>query len=226
MGREKILLGWSSGKDSALAFYQLQKSDTYEVMALLTTVSKEHERISMHGTREVLLDQQAASLDIPLAKVYVSRDHSTPMQEYEAKMQEALLKYQRLGISRIAFGDLYLEDIKNYRKELLGRIDMSPILPLWGQNTTELANNFIELGFKAIITCVDTTMLDKQFSGRYFDKQLLSELPAKVDPCGENGEFHTFVFDGPIFNDAVKFIKGDFSLRDNRFYSCDLVPVP
>jgi len=223
--KEKILFTWSGGKDSALALYELQKNSHYDVIALLTTVTKDYERISMHGVREVLLDQQASALGIPLEKAYISKNHSTSNEEYEAKMKEVLLKYKAQGISSVAFGDLYLEDVRQYREEQLSKVEMTPVFPLWGKDTSQLANRFISDGFKAIITCVDTTLLDKDFSGRLYDETFLTELPPSVDPCGENGEFHSFVFNGPNLKQAVSIKKGEIVLRDNRFCYCDVEAV-
>ncbi|MFH1428684.1 MAG: diphthine--ammonia ligase [Candidatus Margulisiibacteriota bacterium] len=221
--KKKALFCWSGGKDSAMALYALQKNKDYEITALLTTVTKGYDRISMHGVREVLLDQQAAAIGISLEKVFISQKSSN--EEYGAKMHEVLTRYKDLGVSAAVFGDLYLEDVRQYREKQLQKVNMEAIFPIWQNNTTENAHTFIDMGFKTIITCVDTNQLDKSFTGREFSKQFINDLPDTVDPCGENGEFHSFVFDGPCFNHAVDFKKGETVLRDNRFYYCDLVPV-
>ncbi|PIP18914.1 MAG: ATP-binding protein, partial [Candidatus Omnitrophica bacterium CG23_combo_of_CG06-09_8_20_14_all_41_10] len=188
---EKVLFTWSGGKDSAMALYELQKVYNYKILALLTTITDGYDRISMHGVRNSLLEQQIESLGFPLEKVHISKDSSN--EEYEAKMKNALLRYQAQGVSSVAFGDIFLEDLRRYREKNLSKIGLKGIFPLWMRNTAELARTFIDLGFKAIITCIDSKFLDKSFAGRVFDKQFLSELPSSVDPCGENGEFHSFV---------------------------------
>jgi len=220
---EKIIFTWSGGKDSAMALYELQRTHSYEVSALLTTITEDYERISMHGVRRILLERQADSLGLSLEKVFISKNTSN--EEYESKMQEALIKYRATGVSSVVFGDIFLEDLRKYREDNLSKVDMKGIFPIWKRDTTELAHTFIDLGFKAVVTCVDSNVLDKKFVGRVFDEQFLSELPSTVDPCGENGEFHSFVYDGPIFRERIAFTMGDIVLRDNRFYFCDLIPV-
>jgi uncharacterized protein (TIGR00290 family) len=220
---ERTLFTWSGGKDSVMALYELQKAGDYEILALLTTVTKDYDRISMHGVRRVLLKQQADSLGYRLEQVFISKSASN--EEYETKMREILEKYLKAGISTVVFGDIFLEDIRKYREENLSKIGMKAVFPIWKRNTTELAHTFIDLGFKAVITCVDSKVLDKGFVGRRFDEQFLSELPSSVDPCGENGEFHSFVYDGPIFRESLLFEPGDVVLRDDRFYFCDLIPL-
>jgi uncharacterized protein (TIGR00290 family) len=232
--KEKVLLAWSGGKDSALALYELLQNDGYDVAALLTTVTEDYGRISMHGVREVLLDCQAESMGLPLEKVYITKDSSN--EEYEARMAEKLAHCRDQGIPSVAFGDIFLEDLRRYREEKLAKANMKAIFPLWKRQTEEIAREFIRLGFKAIITCVDTHALDavgdarraplqfKDFVGREFDEDFLSELPQHVDPCGENGEFHSFVYDGPLFKEPVRFTKGEIVLRDERFCYCDLEP--
>ena len=219
---EPVVLTWSGGKDSALALHYLKNSRQYQITSLLTTITKDYNRISMHGVRSILLDNQSESLGLPIEKVFISKNSSN--EEYENQMREKLLFYQRQGVSSVAFGDLFLEDIRKYREQNLSKVTMKGIFPLWKKNTQELARQFIELGFKAVIICVDSQKLDKKFVGRYFDRQFLSDLPANVDPCGENGEFHSFVFDGPIFKKPISFKIGDIVLREKRFYFCDLIP--
>ena len=221
---EKILFCWSGGKDSALALHEIQCHNAYEVIALLTTVTEEYNRVSMHGIRRVLLDQQAVSLQYPLEKVFISKN--SPEGEYESRMEELLLKYLNKGVTSVAFGDIFLEDVRTYREHNLSKIGMKGIFPLWKRDTSELALVFTERGFKAVITCVDSNFLDKTFVGRTFDKQFLSELPPHIDPCGEHGEFHSFVFDGPIFRKRILHTTGEVVFRDNRFYYCDVIPVP
>ena len=220
---EKIIFTWSGGKDSAMALYELQRTHSYEVSALLTTITEDYERISMHGVRRILLERQADSLGVSLEKVFISKNTSN--EEYESKMQEALIKYRATGVSSVVFGDIFLEDLRKYREDNLSKVDMKGIFPIWKRDTTELAHTFIDLDFKAFVTCVDSNVLDKKFVGRVFDEQFLSELPSTVDACGENGEFHSFAYDGPIFRERIAFTVGDIVLRDNRFYFCDLIPV-
>lgn len=223
MTMEKIIFTWSGGKDSAMALYELRKVYGYKILALLTTVTDGYDRISMHGVRNMLLEQQIESLGLPLEKIHISKDSTN--KEYETEMKNALLHYQAQGVSSVAFGDIFLEDLRRYREDNLSKIGLKGIFPLWRRNTTVLAHAFIDLGFKAVITCVDSKCLDKSFAGRVFDKQFLSELPLNVDPCGENGEFHSFVYGGPIFKSQIPYEKGEIVFKDNRFYYCDLIPI-
>ncbi len=220
---ERMLFAWSGGKDSALALHELRMNGGYEVVALLTTVTRDYDRVSMHGVRTVLLEQQAESLGIPLEKVDIAA--GAPNDEYDARMRETLLPYKQRGISFVVFGDIFLEDVRKYREDNLSRIGMKALFPLWKRDTAELARRFIALGFKAVTTCIDSNVLDRRFVGRAFDERFLSELPLAVDPCGENGEFHSFVYDGPIFRERIRCRKGKVVLRDDRFYYCDLMPV-
>ena len=220
---EKIILTWSGGKDSAMALYELKKTGDYQVIVLITTVTKDYDRISMHGVRRILLEYQAASLGYPLKQVYISSTASN--DEYEARMQEILEEYLKKGVSTVAFGDIFLEDLRAYREENLSRIGMKAVFPIWKKDTTEVAHTFIALGFKAVITCIDSGVLDKGFVGRIYDEQFLTELPPNVDPCGENGEFHSFVYEGPMFRKSLPYKLGKIVLRDERFYFCDLIPL-
>lgn len=219
---EEILMSWSGGKDSCLALYEIQRARLYRVAALLTTVTRDFDRISMHGVRRVLLEQQAASLDLPLHEVFISKDATN--HEYEAKMAEAFRLYRDRNIARVVFGDLFLEEIRAYRDQFLARHDMRGLYPVWRRNTTEFIREFIGLGFKAVATCVDGKVLDSSFAGMMIDENFISTLPSHVDPCGENGEFHTFVFDGPNFKEPVRFSVGEKVARDS-FWFCDLVPT-
>ncbi|MFA6448625.1 MAG: diphthine--ammonia ligase [bacterium] len=219
----KALFAWSGGKDSAMALYVMKENSDFDIRALMTTVTEGYNRTSMHGVRVELLDRQVASIGIPLEKVYISKKSSN--EEYEEKMAAILLRYKELGVSFVAFGDLFLEDLKKYREDNLAKVDVMGIFPIWKKDTAQTAQAFIDLGFKAIITCVDTNHLDGSFAGRAFDESFLSDLPESVDPCGENGEFHSFVFDGPIFKDKIIFEKGEVILRDGRYMFCDLIPV-
>jgi uncharacterized protein (TIGR00290 family) len=220
---EKVLFTWSGGKDSAMALYELEMSEGCEIAALLTTVTQDYDRISMHGVRRSLLQQQAESLRLPLEIMRISKDAAN--EEYDVRMANTLVRYREQGVSRVVFGDIFLEDVRRYRQDNLERVGMTGLFPLWGRDTRVLAQEFIDLGFKAVLTCVDSEFLDGKFAGRVYDRDFLSELPEGVDPCGENGEFHSFVYDGPIFRETVLHRKGKVVLRDNRFYYCDLMPV-
>lgn len=187
----KVLLSWSGGKDSSLALHEIHQRLKFEVEALITTVTADYERVSMHGFRNSLLQEQVESLNLPVEKVEISKNATN--EEYQSRMEEALLKYKNRGISSVVFGDLFLEDIKEYREKLLGKIGMECLFPIWGRDTVKLAQEFVDMGFKAITVCVDSNVLSKEFAGRDFDEQFLNDLPAGIDPCGENGEFHTFV---------------------------------
>ena len=219
--KKSILLAWSGGKDSALCLEELIKEDKYKI-TLLTTITKDYERISMHGVRSVLLDRHIESLRLPIEKAFIPRECSN--EEYERRMEDILKKYISTGVNSVAFGDIYLEDLKEYREANLSKVGMKGLFPLWKKGTKELAQTFIDKGFRAIITCVDSELLDKEFIGRIYDEQFIADLPSNVDPCGENGEFHSFVFEGPIFRYKIPFYKGDIVLRDQRFYFCDLLP--
>jgi uncharacterized protein (TIGR00290 family) len=219
--KNAALLAWSGGKDSALALYELTRPGSMEVVALLTTVTEGYDRISMHGVRRELLAEQAQALGYPLEQVNIPQQCTNEI--YEQRMQQALEKYHRAGIRQCAFGDLFLEDVRAYREERLSRIGMRGIFPLWGRNTTEAARQFVQLGFRAIVVCVDTQALDGAYAGREYDDAFLNELPPGVDPCGENGEFHTLVYAGPVFRRPIQVERGEKVLRDHRFYYCDLV---
>jgi uncharacterized protein (TIGR00290 family) len=219
--KRKLLLAWSGGKDSALALHELNKLADVEVAALLTTVTEGYDRISMHGVRRKLLIEQAEALGLPLEEILIPQKCSNEI--YEERMRQALEKFQPEAISAAAFGDLFLQGIRSYREKRMATIGMEAVFPLWGRNTNDLARQFIQLGFRAIVVCVDTEVLSGEFSGREYDADFIRDLPAGIDPCGENGEFHTFVYDGPIFNRPVRVHKGEKLLRDNRFFYCDLV---
>jgi uncharacterized protein (TIGR00290 family) len=221
--REKILLSWSGGKDSALALYELMMNSECEIVALLTTVNEDYDRISLHGVRSSLLEHQASSLYLPIEKVMIYKDISE--ESYESKMREVLVRHQAKGVAAVVFGDIFLESVRDRRVEKLSQIGMKAIFPLWGKDTNEMAVQLINLGFKAIVVCIDTHVLDKQFIGREYNQEFLSELPAEVDPCGENGEFHTLVYDGPIFSRPIKHELGEVVLREKRFLFCDLLPA-
>jgi uncharacterized protein (TIGR00290 family) len=218
--RDKILFSWSGGKDSALALHSILHNKEFEVAALLTTVTADYDRICMHGVRRELLEKQAESIGLPLEKIPISKKSST--EEYEDKMKTVLLRCKNEGVTAVAFGDIFLEDLKRYREENLAKIGLKGIFPLWKQKSYILAKKFIGSGFKAIITCVDSRQLDGKFCGREFDEALIADLPNNVDCCGENGEFHSFVYAGPLFKKEIFFTKGEIILRDEQFYFCDL----
>jgi uncharacterized protein (TIGR00290 family) len=222
---EPILVNWSSGKDSALSLYELQHNEqlatSYELLALLTTLTSEYERVSMHGVRRELLEEQAASIGLPLELVLIPPDCSN--EKYESLMHAALTGYKERGVSQVVSGDIFLEDIREYRDNNFAKLDMKGLYPIWGRDSRELAESFISLGFKAVLTCVDTEKLDASFSGREYDAKLLEDLPPGIDPCGENGEFHTFCYAGPIFKKEIAVTRGEVVLRDKRFSFCDLL---
>jgi uncharacterized protein (TIGR00290 family) len=220
-----VLLSWSGGKDCALALYELQRGSEFEVVALLTTISQEHRRISHHGVRETLLDAQAEAIGLPLVKVYLPANDARPCtnEVYERLLGAALAPWRAKGIEVVAFGDLFLEDLRAWREQSLAKLGMRGDFPLWQRDTTALAREMIGLRFKAYLSCVDERV-GAGFVGRLFDESLLRDLPAGVDPCGERGEFHTFVFDGPIFRRPVAVEVGAVVARDQRYYA-DLVPT-
>ena len=220
---EKVLFSWSGGKDSALALYEIKKRKDLEIVSLITTITEDYDRISMHGVRRDLLESQAESLGLPLYKIFISKRSDD--EEYGHKMKEMLTHFSRLGVTSVVFGDIFLEDLKKYREKQLSKVGMEGIFPLWNKDTLELAHAFINLGFRAIVTSTDSKVLNKKFVGREIDEKFLAQIPASVDPCGENGEFHSFVFSGPIFRKRVCFRVGEVVLRENRFYYCDLEPV-
>ncbi len=218
---KKLLFCWSGGKDSALALYEIQKNHEYEVVSLLTTITEDYDRISLHGVRRRLVEQQAKSLDIPLHKVFIPKSCSN--EEYGAKMSQALIKFKQDSVEHVAFGDIFLEDVRKYREENLAKLNIKGVFPLWGRDSAELVQTFLALGFKAVVSCIDNKVLDKKFLGRQLDKDFVAELPPNVDPSGENGEFHSFVYDGPIFKEKIGCKQGKSVLRDS-FYFCDLIP--
>jgi uncharacterized protein (TIGR00290 family) len=219
----KALLSWSGGKDSALSLYEISGTKNFKIEALLTTLTRDFNRISMHGVRRELLHLQVAAIGLSLEEVWISKD--APNIEYENQMRNALTKYKNeLGVFNVIFGDIFLEDIRKYREEKLANIGMKANFPLWKRDTKSLANFFIDSGFKAIVCCVDPKVLSEQYCGLDFDRNFLSKLPPGIDPCGENGEFHTFVYDGPIFREEIKIKLGEIVLRDG-FYFADIMPV-
>lgn len=204
---KKILFNWSGGKDSSLCLYKLLQDDEYDVCRLLTSVNEEKGRVSMHGTRKDLLQNQAKKIGLPLDCLMLPGQMD--MAEYDQLMKKRLQSYRKKEIDYFAFGDIFLEDLRAYREKRLAEVNMQPLFPLWKQSTKKLARQFFDLGFKAVISAVDGNKLDKSFVGREYSHIFLEDLPEDVDPCGENGEFHSFVYDGPIFKAPVLFQKGE-----------------
>lgn len=219
--KEPILLAWSSGKDSARALHELKQQGHYEIVGLLTTATEEYDRVSMHGVRVSLLRRQSAALGIPLELVWIPGDSSNEL--YEQRMEEKLLAWKAEGIRAVAFGDIFLEDLRKHREENMAKIDMKAVFPIWKCPTRALVKSNINLGFKAVVTCVDTQCLDAGFAGREIDDRFVDHLPPGIDPCGENGEFHSFAYDGPIFKEPIPCTIGEASMRGDRFCFCDVL---
>ena len=219
--RAPFALSWSGGKDSALALWTLRRR-LLEPEALVTTVTETYERISMHGVRRELLARQAEAVRIPLVEVMIPPSCVNAL--YEARMAQAFATAPLSDVEAVAFGDLFLEDVRAYREERLAAAGRRGLFPLWGQDTTALAREFIDAGFEATLVCVDPRALDASFAGRDYDARLLADLPPGVDPCGENGEFHTFVSAGPVFAAPISCDRGEIVKRD-EFVFCDLTPA-
>jgi uncharacterized protein (TIGR00290 family) len=210
----KTYFNWSSGKDSAMALHYLLQDKRYSVEHLITSVNTYHNRVSMHGLRRELLKLQTAALNIPCSTIELPEEPS--MAEYESIMKDTVLQLQHNGFRHAAFGDIFLEDLRVYREQQLAPFGIQTIFPLWKKDTRQLLNEFIDLGFKAILVCINAAILDESFAGRIIDKNFISDLPAGVDPCGENGEFHTFCYDGPIFKVPVHFEIGEKIYREYK----------
>jgi uncharacterized protein (TIGR00290 family) len=244
--KEKIVFCWSGGKDSALALNRILRDRQYEVVSLLTTCNEHFQRVSMHGVRVDLLERQAASIGLPLEKVFVSQRSSN--EEYQQKMTACLSAHKARSVTACAFGDIFLEDLKRWREENLARIGMRGLFPIWKEDSSGLIREFFALGFGSVVCCVNDAWLDDAFVGRNIDEPFIRDLPANVDPCGENGEFHSFAFAGPIFKEPVKFKLGEKVYRPiettrpvdsnssyvcptseprttRGFWFCDLLPV-
>jgi uncharacterized protein (TIGR00290 family) len=237
-GKEKAIFNWSGGKDSALCLHKILQEQRYEVMCLLTTISQPYHRISMHGVRAELLDIQAKRIGIPLIKVQIPE--MPTMEVYDNTMAAALLDLKRKGASASVFGDIFLEDLRKYREDKLAELALTGVFLLWKIPTSKLIREFIDSGFKAITTSVNDKYLDRSFVGRIIDDAFLKDLPVNVDPCGENGEYHSFVFDASFFSRPVEFEKGEIVYKkysapaqenqsinaddpfDNGFWYCDL----
>jgi uncharacterized protein (TIGR00290 family) len=227
----KSIFNWSGGKDSALALYKILQNDDYHIGCLLTSVNKEYQRISMHGIRKELLIQQAQSIDLPLEIIEIPE--STNMDTYDQLMLKKLSRLKKSDYEYSIFGDIFLEDLRAYREQKLAEAKLKAIFPLWKTDTKEVIQEFIDLGFKTMVVAADANLLGKEFVGRIIDLQFLKDLPKNVDPCGENGEFHTFVFDGPIFHKPIDFTIGEKVLKEykndensnwnSKFWYCDLI---
>ena len=239
MSKTKAIFCWSGGKDSSYCLYKILTENLFDVKYLLTTINDEFKRISMHGVREELLDIQTESIGIPLLKVRVTEGTNN---EYEKQMETALLKAKSEGINYVIFGDIFLEDLRVYRENNLSKIGMQGVFPLWKMDTTFLINDFIRLQFKTVVCCTNDGYLSEEWVGKEIDKSFIDELPTTVDPCGENGEYHTFCFDGPLFKKKIGFTVGEKIYKaleiktDNDctlpsanttkgFWFCDLLPT-
>lgn len=233
MEKIKALFCWSGGKDSAYCLHKVITEGQYEVVYLLTTLNENFKRVSMHGVREALLDKQAESLGIPLLKAWVKEGNKS---EYEQQMERILLHAKEEGIEHVIFGDIFLEDLRAYREANLAKVNMKAVFPLWKLPTNELLRSFIELNFKTTLCCISDGFLNEDWVGRQIDGAFQKALPANVDPCGENGEYHTFCYDGPVFRRPVLFSKGEktykplpeeFRQKDGAkgFWFIDLIPA-
>ena len=205
-------MNWSGGKDSAFALHQVLHQGKYQVDCLLTSVNAVHNRVSMHGVRRTMLEAQAESIGIPLVTLEMPEQPS--MLDYESLMLKTVCKLQDQGFTHSIFGDIFLEDLRKYREAKLAPVGMQAVFPIWKIDTGKLVRQFLDAGFKTIVVCVNDLFLDKSFCGRIVDEQFLDDLPPGVDPCGENGEFHTFVFDGPIFKHALPFSTGEIVYKE------------
>jgi len=225
---KKAVFNWSGGKDSAFALWKILTQKEYSIQTLLTSVNRKFNRISMHGVRRELLEKQILSIGLPLDLVLIPENPS--MDDYDLLMSEKLKVLKENKIDFSIFGDIFLEDLRKYREQRLEEVGMKAVFPIWKMDTREVVTQFIELGFKAVVVSVNARLLDKSFAGRVIDYDFLHDLPDDVDPCGENGEFHSFVFDGPIFNEPISFRIGETVLKeyktsdkwDSAFWYCDL----
>lgn len=221
----KAIFCWSGGKDSSYCLHKVLTENLFEVSYLLTTINSNYNRVSMHGVREELIELQALSIGIPLVKVKVSEGSN---EEYEKVMKETLLKLKAEGIDTVIFGDIFLEDLKSYRENNLSTIKMKAAFPLWKIDTNYLVNDFILKGFESITCCINEKSLNENWIGKIIDTNFIKHLPKNVDPCGENGEYHTFCYKGPIFKNTIKFSAGEKTLKNYdqyKFWFIDLLPV-
>lgn len=222
MAKKKLWMSWSTGKDSAYALHALRRNEKYEVTALFTTVTEDYDRVAMHSTRHALLRQQAEVLGLPLEVVLIPANCTNEI--FETQMRELIAKAKAASVTAMGFGDLYLADIRQYRERLLEGTGIEPVFPLWEIPTSALAREMLASGVKAVLTCIDPKKLAPAFAGRFYDTKLLSDFPSGIDPCGENGEFHTFVFDAPGFASAIPISVGERVQRGEFVYS-DVLPV-
>lgn len=219
---KRILLSWSSGKDSAWSLHLLRKMPDYEVVGLLTTFNHSADRVAMHGVRRSLVRAQAAAANLPVWEIELPWPCSN--EQYEGAMKSACERAIQNGVECVAFGDLFLRDIRSYREKQLSGTGLEPLFPVWAIPTPMLAREMIASGLRARLTCVDSKQIDQQFAGREFDARLLSDLPTSADPCGENGEFHSFVYAGPMFREPILIESGEIVQRDQFVYA-DLLPA-
>lgn len=217
--REPVVLAWSGGKDSAMALSVLRKEREYDVVGLVTAVTAEDERVTLHGVCRTLLEAQAESLKLPLTVAHVAK--GCCRKTHFGKMTEALTPFKQQGVTKVAFGDLFLDDIRDLREENLEALGLEALFPLWHRDTKELSYAFIREKHKAIVTCVDEDSLDERYVGRLYDRSFLADLPLSIDPCGENGEFHTFVFDGPLFRHPISYKIGP-KYSEAKFRYCQI----
>ena len=239
MQKIPAIMSWSGGKDSSYALHKVLQEGLYDVKYLLSTFNGNYNRLSMHGVREELIAAQAASIGIPLLKVYV---YEASNAEYEKQMQEILLQAKAENINHVIFGDIFLEDLRQYREQKMATINMHCVFPIWKTDTKWMVNDFIAKGFKTIVCCINDGYLDGSWCGRMIDDSFVNDLPPSVDTCGENGEFHTFCFEGPIFKKPIKIIKGEKTYKaleikttdhptpipdvgTKGFWFCDLLPA-
>ena len=223
MNATPILLAWSGGKDCLLALQRLRSDPQWQVVGLLCTINRTYRRIAMHGVRQEILQAQATALGLPVLEVPLDWPGSN--EAYEEAMSAALAEARRLwpGVRHCAFGDLFLQDVRDYRVRQLGRVEWRAVFPLWGEDTAVLSRRFVGEGHRAVLCCVDTQQLDAAFCGRAFDRQFLDALPVGVDPCGERGEFHTLSYAGPLFREPLRLRRGESVLRDERFQYTDFI---
>jgi uncharacterized protein (TIGR00290 family) len=218
MDKIPVIFSWSGGKDSSYALHKVLQEQVYEVKYLLSTINGNNKRLSMHGVREELIEAQAESIGIPLLKIYV---YEADNAEYERQMSDTMLKIKAEGISTVAFGDIFLEDLKKYREDKMKAIGMNCIFPLWQKDTRLLVNDFIAKGFKTITCCINDGYLNENWCGRLIDKVFVNELPPTVDPCGENGEFHSFCYDAPIFKTKINVTTGEKTYKALQLKTTD-----
>lgn len=212
MNKLKTYFNWSSGKDSALALYHILQDQRYTVKELITTINSHYNRVSMHGLKKELLIAQTNAINIPASLIELPEMPS--MELYEQKMTETISRLKKEGFTHTVFGDIFLEDLRTYREQQLAQQNIKAIFPLWKQDSKALLNEFLNLGFKTIIVCANSKYFNEDFVGTVIDKNFINNLPDGVDPCGENGEFHTFCFDGPIFNNPISFSIGEKIYRE------------